>query len=77
MSRIMDLMVKIDEGKPVKNVAKEAREDAHTASDGDGSIEEVSCLQGFRGRLDFKDVALIGHSFGGATSLLTLSRDHR
>ena len=76
MSRMMDLMVKIDEGKPVKNVATEAREDA-PASDGDGNNEEVSCLQKFRGRLDLKDVALIGHSFGGATSLLTLSRDHR
>ena len=76
VSRMMDLMVKIDEGKPVKNVATEAREDA-PASDGDGSNEEVSCLQKFRGRLDLKDVALIGHSFGGATSLLTLSRDHR
>jgi len=76
VSRMMDLMVKIDEGKPVKNVATEAREDA-PASDGDGNNEEVSCLQKFRGRLDLKDVALIGHSFGGATSLLTLSRDHR
>ena len=76
VSRMMDLMVKIDEGKPVKNVATEAREDA-PASDGDRNNEEVSCLQKFRGRLDLKDVALIGHSFGGATSLLTLSRDHR
>ena len=74
MSRMMDLMVKIDEGKPVKNVATEAREDAPAS---DGNNEEVSCLQNFRGRLDLKDVALIGHSFGGATSLLTLSRDHR
>ena len=67
----MDLMVRIDEGKLVKNVALDDQSDSN-------KVEEAKeCLKSFSGRLDFKASVLIGHSFGGATTLLNLSRDHR
>ena len=71
VSRMMDLMVRIDEGKLVKNVALDNQSDS-------SQVEEAKeCLKSFSGRLDFKASVLIGHSFGGATTLLNLSRDHR
>ena len=67
----MDLMVRINEGKLVKNVALDNNSDS-------SQVEEAKeCLKSFSGRLDFKAPVLIGHSFGGATTLLNLSRDHR
>jgi len=69
VSRMMDLMVRINEGNVVKNVA---------AGDcGGGGDAANDCFNNFKDRIDLKDAVLIGHSFGGATTLLNLSRDHR
>jgi len=70
VSRMMDLMVRINEGRMVKNVAG-IDDSSPTGADG------KECLNNFKDRIDLKDAVLIGHSFGGATTILNLSRDHR
>ena len=54
----------------VKNVAG-IDDSSPTGADG------KECLNNFKDRIDLKDAVLIGHSFGGATTILNLSRDHR
>ncbi|XP_022794973.1 platelet-activating factor acetylhydrolase-like isoform X2 [Stylophora pistillata] len=40
-------------------------------------FQENSILQQLKGRLDLKKFAVVGHSFGGATTVLTLAKDKR
>ncbi|KAL9963187.1 hypothetical protein ACROYT_G032364 [Oculina patagonica] len=40
-------------------------------------LKENSILQQLKGRLDLNKVAIVGHSFGGATTLVALAKDKR
>ena len=41
------------------------------------SAVSVKKIFPFKGRLDLSKVAVVGHSFGGATTVLTLAKDKR
>merc|ERR1719376_928647 len=77
VSRLLDLLVKINEGsKVIRNFAAMG-----VKSSGPFSQQELDDFDWsmFKGKLDLTSggLTLAGHSFGGATTLLTLSRDHR
>lgn len=64
--KIVNLFNAINSGTPPKNVLD------------DLPNQQLDCkLTMFKDALDLEDVSIMGHSFGGATTLLTLQKDIR
>lgn len=61
VSKSLDLLNSLNNGEDVKNMMGGRRFDLHQ----------------FTGRLDINTAAVMGHSFGGATTVVTLASDNR
>lgn len=74
--RALDLMVGLNEGRDVGNIfLKSPCNRNYNAAD--SKVAKDSVLAHFKDAVDLSKVVVSGHSFGGATTLLTLARDKR
>ena len=69
-SRTLDLLISLNEGAPVQNVFNQLTVTRNSQT-------HPQDLSVFRDKLDVNKPIMSGHSFGGATTILTLSEDHR